>query len=80
MNQDYPNDVIEPKRDAHFGSGEGSRPLAPLEAFEAMRFDINDWFDLAKPGRYRLRVNLAADSGIGEGWSNEVYFQVGGNE
>jgi hypothetical protein len=72
--------VIEPKRDAHFDPGEGSRSLAPLEAFEAMRFDVNDWFDATKPGTYRLRVNLAADSGIGEGWSNEAYFQISGDD
>jgi len=80
FNQPYPSDVIEPKRDAHFDPGEGSRPLAPLEAFEAMRFDLNDWFDLTKPGRYRLRVTFAADSDIGEGSSSEAYFQVGGDE
>ncbi|MEJ7636664.1 MAG: hypothetical protein WKF75_01435 [Singulisphaera sp.] len=80
MNQVYPNDVIEPKRDAHFDPGEGSRPLTPLEAFEAMRIDLDDWFDLTKPGRYRLRVTFAADSGIGEGSSSEAYFQVGGDE
>lgn len=67
-------------RAAHFDPGEGSRPLAPLEAFEAMRFDLNDWFDLTKPGRYRLRVTFAADSGIGKGSSSEVHFQVGGDE
>jgi hypothetical protein len=80
MNQVYPIDAIEPKRDAHFDPGEASRPLVPLEAFEAMRLDLNDWFDLTKPGRYRLRVTFAADSGIGEGSSSEAYFQVGGDE
>ncbi len=80
LNQVHPNDVIEPKRDAHFDPGEGLRPLAPLEAFEAMRLDLNDWFDLRKLGRYRLRVTFAADSGIGEGTSSEAYFQVGGDE
>jgi hypothetical protein len=80
VNHDYPNDVIGPKRDAHFDPGEGSRLLAPLEVFEAMRFDITDRFDLTKPGRYRLRVNFAADSGIGIGSSSEAYFQVGSDE
>ncbi len=76
----YPNGVVEPKRDAHFDPGAGSRPLAPLDAFEAMRFDLSDWFDLTKPGTYRLQVTFAADSGIGEGFSGEAYFQVGGDE
>jgi hypothetical protein len=72
--------VIEPKRDAHFEPGGRSRPLTPLEAFEAMRFDLNDWFDLTKPGKYRVRVTFAAGSGIGEGSASEAYFQVGGDE
>jgi hypothetical protein len=80
FNHGYPNDVVEPKRDAHFDPGQGSRLLSPLEAFEAMRFELNDWFDLTKPGRYRLRVTFAADSGLGEGSASEVNFQVGGDE
>jgi hypothetical protein len=79
-NQVYPNDAVAPKRDAHFDPGEASRPLAPLEAFEAMRLDLNVWFDLTKPGRYRLRVTFTADSGLGEGSASEAYFQVGVEE
>jgi len=79
-NQAYPNDVTEPKRNTQFDPGQGSRLLVPLEAFEAMRFDLNDWFDLTKPGRYRLRVAFATDSGIGEGSSNDAYFQIGFDE
>jgi hypothetical protein len=77
MNQAFPNEVIEPKRDAHFEPGEESRPLTPLETFEAMRLELNDWFNLTNPGRYRVRVTFAADSGIGEGVSSEAIFQFG---
>jgi len=80
MNRVYPHDAIAPKQDAHFDPGAGSRPLAPLEAFEAMRRDLNDWFDMTKPGGYRLRLNFAAASGIGEGSASEVDFQVGVDE
>jgi hypothetical protein len=80
MNLDYPNDVVARKRDVHFDPGELSRPLIPLESFVAMRLDLNDWFDLTTPGKYRLRVTFAADSGIGKGSSSEAYFQVGGEE
>jgi hypothetical protein len=76
----YPDLLVEPKRDARFDPGEGSRQLEPLEAFEAMRFDLSDWFDLTKPGCYRLRVTFTADSGLGEGAASEVNFQVGGEE
>lgn len=80
LNPVYPLEAVEPKRDAHFDPGEGTRTLAPLETFEAMRFDLNDWFDLTKPGAYRLHVTFTADSGIGEGVSNDAFFQVGGDE
>jgi len=76
----HPNDVIEQKRDAHFDPGSATRPLAPLEAFEAMRFDLNDWFDITKPGKYTLRATLGADTGIGDGSSSDAYFQVGEDE
>jgi hypothetical protein len=42
-----------------------------------MRFDLNDGFDLSKPGRYRLQATFAADSGRGAGGSS-VALQVGG--
>ena len=80
MNQDYPNDVVEPKRDAQFDPGEASRVLQPLEAFECMRLEVSDWFDVVKPGKYRLRVTFAPESGLGEGAASEAYFQVGGDE
>ena len=51
--------------------------MAPFEAFEAMRLDLNDWFDLTRPGSYRVRVTFAADSGVGAGTSNDRYFTIG---
>ena len=76
----YPDEAVEPKRVARFDPGEGSRTLAPLEAFEAMRIDLNDWFDLTMPGPYRLRVTFAAASGVAEGSASEVHFRVGGGD
>jgi hypothetical protein len=80
LNQPYPQDPIEPKRDANFNPGDASRNLATLETFEAMRIDLNDWYDLSKPGKYRLRAVFAADSGMGEGSAADVSFQVGNLE
>ena len=54
--------------------------LSPLEAFEAVRLDLNDWFDLTKPGKYGVTVIFEAGSGIGEGSSSQAYFQVGNEE
>ena len=72
--------MIEPKRKNRFDPRDGSRLLAPLEGIEALRIDLNDWFDATQPGRYRQRVTFAADSGIGEGAATEAYFQVGDDE
>ena len=80
MNAVYPDDAVKPRRDVHFDPGDASKSLAPLEAFEAMRFDVRDWFDVSKPGRYRLRATFATDAGVGEGTSGDAYFQVGGDE
>ena len=57
--------------------GDATRSLAPLESFEAMRIDLNDWFDMTKPGKYQLGVTFDASSGLGQGSSGDVQFQVG---
>ena len=77
--QEPPGDPVEPRRDARFVADQGSRPLEPLEPLEAIRFDVNDWFDLSRPGRYRLRVDFTPEAGIGAGAVGEVLFQVGGD-
>ena len=41
-----------------------------------MRLDLNDWFDLERPGSYRVRVAFAADSGLGEGATNDRHFTI----
>jgi hypothetical protein len=79
-NQAFPRDPVQPKRHDHFDPGNGARPLAPLESFEAMRLKLDDWFDVTKPGQYRFRVSFTTDSGVGEGNATEAHFQVGGEE
>ncbi len=74
----YPNEESAPRRDARFDPGPAARPLAPLESFEAARLDPADWFDVSRPGSYRLAVKFDSDSGVGEGYGTEAYFQVGG--
>ena len=68
---------MKPKRTDHFDPGQTTRPLGPFEVFDAMPIDLNDWFDLARPGSYRVHVTFAADSGVGEGSTNDWYFTVG---
>jgi hypothetical protein len=80
LNEGYPDQVVEPKRDAHFDPGGASRELQPLEVFEAMRLELSDWFDVTKTAKYRLGVTFTAESGLGEGAASEAHFQVSGDE
>ncbi len=73
-------DALKPMQADRFTRGEAARPLAPFEAFEVMRLDLNDWFDLTRSGPYRVHVAFAADSGVGEGTSNDWYFTIGDSE
>jgi hypothetical protein len=75
----YPDEEAAPRRDARFDPGPAARPLAPLESFEAAHLEPADWFDVSRAGRYRLAVKFDRDSGVGEGYGTEVYFQVGGD-
>jgi hypothetical protein len=77
---DQPSEPVAPRRDLHFEPGNATRSLAPLESFEAIRFDLDNWFDMTRPGMYRLIVTFTASSGLGEGSSGEVRFQVGDDD
>ncbi len=71
---------LKPKRTDRFDPGVTTRPFAPFEAFEAMRLDLNDWFDVTSPGSYRAHLTFAADSGVGAGESTDWHFTVGDRE
>jgi hypothetical protein len=67
---------LAPRADARFTPGEATRLLRPAESFDVVRLDLAARFDLARSGSYRLKVSLTKESGIAEGDSNEVSFQV----
>ncbi len=77
---EVPGNQVAPRRDDHFEPGDATRTLAPLESFEAMRIDLNDCFDMTRPGRYELAVTFDASSGLGKGSSGNLRFQVGDEE
>jgi hypothetical protein len=66
------------------------KPLATLSAdlvsrqklvescdyFEACSFNLHDFFDITQTGRYSLQVDFTKQSGIGEGTSQEVEFDL----
>ena len=72
-----PGEALKPRRTDRFDPSGAARPLGPFEAFEAMRLDLNDWFDLTRPGSYRVHVTFAADSGVGSGETYDWHFKVG---
>lgn len=57
---------IAPKVTARFAASGGRRTLAPAEEIEAFTLDLNDWFDVTKPGSYRLKFLFTNESGLGE--------------
>lgn len=74
---EIPNEELKPKRIDRFDPGADARPMAPFEVREAMRLDLNDWFDLTRRGQYRVVIEFGADSGAGAGTSNNWFFEVG---
>jgi len=62
-------------RDAHFKPTDPGKTLSPTEEFKALEVDLNDWFDIRKPGYYRLRFVFAAQpSNFAEGKSWPALF------
>jgi len=50
--------ALTPKSDRHFTTTD-QRRLQLGESFEAGRFDLNDWFEISKPGAYKVRLAFA---------------------
>jgi hypothetical protein len=57
-------------------TGGDERVLAPAEESDAFRLDLNDLFEITKPGSYRLKFVFTRDAGLGEGESNEARFSL----
>ena len=67
---------LTPKSTARLAPDAATRTLEPAGSFDAFSLKVEDWFDVSRPGTYRLRVRFGADSGLGEGTSNEQIFPV----
>lgn len=72
-----PPEALTPTRDARFTPDDATRALGPAASFEAFRLDLRDWFDLSRPGQYRLVVTFGAVSGVGSGDAGELRFRSG---
>lgn len=68
---------LAPTREARFTPGDATRTLGPAEEFEAFRLDLRDWFDLARPGQYRLAISFGDESGLGPDNAGEFHFRLG---
>jgi len=67
---------LHPRRDARFTPGAATRRLGPAESFDAFQVDLGARFEIARPGRYGLRGSFTKNSGVADGDSNEVSFQI----
>ena len=67
---------LTPKSTARLAPDASTRTLEPAGSFDAFSMKVEDWFDVSRPGTYRLRVRFGVDSGLGEGTSNEQTFPV----
>lgn len=54
-----------------------TRTLGPAATAEAGTIALVDWFDLSRPGYYRVTVTFAPPSGLGTGRTNTLVFSVG---
>jgi hypothetical protein len=55
---------------------EGSGPLGPAESVRAATADLRAWFDLSKPGFYRVRLAPVKEGAADDGPGGEVRFSV----
>jgi hypothetical protein len=63
---------------ARFSEPDAGRVLGPGEEFAALEVDLNRWFDLRRPGFYRLRFTLLPPlSGSRSGPSREAILELG---
>ena len=60
-----PAEELRPRRTDRFDPGQGQVTApGPFEAFDVMQFDLNEWFDVTRPGTYSVRITFATDSGL----------------
>ena len=56
---------VPPGKAAKFTAGIKAKTLAPTEEYAAVKLDLRDWFDMSKPGHYRLSATFT-DGPLGE--------------
>jgi hypothetical protein len=74
--QEFKWEDLKPKSTARFNPDLLTRTLEAAESFDAFSIRLEDWFDIERQGTYNLRIRFGAESGIGEGTSNESYFPI----
>ena len=69
--------AVNPRSAARFSTTDLAGTLGPAAELKAIELDLNDLFELTKPGSYRVRfVFTTKDSGFVEGESNALVFSV----
>ncbi len=69
--------TVPPKTTGSFQPTSAARSLDPTDEFAAFSLNLRDWFDLSRPGTYRLQFYFQQKaSGIADGQSREAVFIV----
>lgn len=67
--------AVPAKRTSRFRDPGRGRPLEPCEELVAFTVDLNDWFDIREPGRYRLQITFSSqEDGFIDGKTPETTF------
>lgn len=53
-----------------------NRMVNTNNSFEAAAIDLRDCFDLTKPGRYHVQLTFSKKTGLGEGSSQQLTFEI----
>jgi hypothetical protein len=68
---------LKAKSNPRFNSGPATKTVAPAEEFADIELDLNDFFDMTKPGGYRVQlIFTTADGGFAEGATQEEQFAL----
>jgi len=68
---------LTPARTETFAPTSAARRLTPTQKMQVLQLDLRDWYDLSRPGSYRLAFEFDGKrSGLGEGNTLSLWFEL----
>jgi len=69
--------LLTPTQTAAFAPTPAVRRLTPAQEMQALQLDLRDWYDLSRPGSYRLAFEFDDKrSGLGDGHTLSLWFEL----